>query len=307
MPTYNDIVNCQSIDDLLQWSAHPDHQGLDVHEVLSEFNQDNDNDQSDQAQQSFFWRRRPQPRNLRLPSWVARTSQLQEKPAIVLDIDETLGHSFHSSGQCKETTGCKPDLKLEFSRGNAYYFKCRPFLQKFLSDVSKWYEIWIFTAGTQNYGEKIAKGIEKLYGQNFFGRPDARRVFGRKYCTRVRGVGFVKDLRKFHRRPICIVDNSKISKTFQPTLGIDIESWYGKGDQKYDSWLYDYLPYLKKLSTEKRFSQWKHMIKKINCEVNGSGANKSRSTKRAADNTYCGRQKGVIVKRDDSTETSTSF
>merc|ERR1712038_1096793 len=246
MPTYNDIVNCQSIDDLLQWSAHPDHQGLDVHEVLSEFNQDNDNDQSDQAQQSFFWRRRPQPRNLRLPSWVARTSQLQEKPAIVLDIDETLGHSFHSSGQCKETTGCKPDLKLEFSRGTAYYFKCRPFLQKFLSDVSKWYEI-------------------------------------------------------------CIVDNSKISKTFQPTLGIDIESWYGKGDQKYDSWLYDYLPYLKKLSTEKRFSQWKHMIKKINCEVNGSGANKSRSTKRAADNTYCGRQKGVIVKRDDSTETSTSF
>jgi CTD small phosphatase-like protein 2 len=150
--------------------------------------------------------------NLRasLSTYFTKFVELPQKPGIkktlVLDLDETLIHSFESPlGKCEN-----------------FSFKVRPYLKELLEYASKRFEVVLFTAANKNYADSILKLIDpckELFNLRLY----------RENCI-LTNVGFVKDLRIFKNRQLkdlIIVDNSLISFAFQISNGIPILSWNG--------------------------------------------------------------------------------
>ena len=78
--------------------------------------------------------------NNNIPSIPFIKTSMKKKFCLVLDIDETISHS----------------LKLSFG----YYFLVRPGAICFLKEVSKYYEIIIFTSSPKNYADNILNKID---------------------------------------------------------------------------------------------------------------------------------------------------
>jgi len=105
----------------------------------------------------------------------------RKKPLLVLDLDETLIHSstYPINTECIYIE--------EFG----YYVYKRPFLDYFLTEVSKYYDIGIWSAGTDDYVETIIDMILPVDVDPIF-------VFGRSMCQLKNVDGyrvFVKPLR----------------------------------------------------------------------------------------------------------------
>ena len=79
-------------------------------------------------------------RNKNIPPIPFIRTSMKKKFCLVLDIDETISHS----------------LKLSFG----YYFLVRPGAIYFLKEVSKYYEIIIFTSSPKNYADNILNKID---------------------------------------------------------------------------------------------------------------------------------------------------
>merc|ERR1719163_1596511 len=96
----------------------------------------------------------------------------------------------------------------------------RPYLNEFLTELKKHFEVIVFTAGTKNYAKQILKWID----------PEHKKIdylLTRKHCIPVIQNGkviFVKDLRILNRRPanVVLVDNSAYSYAMQVDNGIPI-------------------------------------------------------------------------------------
>ena len=124
---------------------------------------------------------------------------------LVLDLDETLIH--FKSNPNDDSSGI-----LQF----------RPFLSEFLIGVSKYYELIVFTAATEDYANPIIDAIEKK-GIKF-----EYRLY--RIHTVVINNDFVKDLSRLGRdlsRTI-IVDNMEQNYKLQPENGITIRPFWGK-------------------------------------------------------------------------------
>ena len=134
---------------------------------------------------------------------------LNTKPSknytLVLDLDETLIH--FKSNPNDDSSGL-----LQF----------RPFLTEFLIGVSKYYELIVFTAATQDYANPIIDAIEKK-GISF-----EYRLY--RIHTVVINNDFVKDLSRLGRdlARIIIVDNMEQNYKLQPENGITIRPFWGK-------------------------------------------------------------------------------
>ena len=128
-----------------------------------------------------------------------------KKYTLVLDLDETLIH--FKSNPNDDSSGL-----LQF----------RPFLTEFLIGVSKYYELIVFTAATQDYANPIIDAIETK-GINF-----EYRLY--RIHTAVINNDFVKDLNKLGRdlSRIIIVDNMEQNYKLQPENGITIRPFWGK-------------------------------------------------------------------------------
>ena len=124
---------------------------------------------------------------------------------LVLDLDETLIH--FKSNPNDDSSGL-----LQF----------RPFLAEFLLGVSKYYELIVFTAATQDYANPIIDAIEKK-GIKF-----EYRLY--RIHTVVINNDFVKDLNRLGRdlSRIIIVDNMEQNYKLQPDNGITIRPFWGK-------------------------------------------------------------------------------
>ena len=133
------------------------------------------------------------------------------KYTLVLDLDETLIHYI--------------------SDNDSAYIQIRPGAEEFLKDLSKYYEIIIFTAALQTYADLVIDGID----------PDGV-ITDRLYRQHTVSVGNanIKDLDKIGRnlKHVIIIDNFMENFSLQPKNGLNIIDFEGN---EYD----DELNYLK--------------------------------------------------------------
>ena len=125
--------------------------------------------------------------------------------SLILDLDETLIH-FKVSNE-DESEGI---------------LQIRPGIVPFLEQVGKYYELIVFTAATQDYGDLLIDSIEEntLYFEHRFYRQH----------TVIMGNDFVKDLTRIGRPldKIIIVDNMPQNFRLQKENGINIKAFWGE-------------------------------------------------------------------------------
>ena len=125
--------------------------------------------------------------------------------SLILDLDETLVHFKINSDDDTEGT-----------------LQIRPGIMPFLDEVGKYYELIVFTAATQDYGDLLIDAIEEnnVYFEHRFYRQH----------TVIIGNDFVKDLNRIGRPidKIIIVDNMPQNFRLQKENGINIKAFWGE-------------------------------------------------------------------------------
>ena len=156
------------------------------------------------------------------------------KKTLLLDLDETLVHSSFMPFD-------KSDIILKVEFDEAMYnihVLVRPDVNEFLTEVSKYFELVIFTASLSNYASPLIDILDPQKLCSF-------RLY-REHCTYVNGL-YVKDLKRIGRdmKSLILLDNSPISYAFTVENGLPILSWI---NDKQDKELTKYIPILKFLS-----------------------------------------------------------
>lgn len=103
------------------------------------------------------------------------------------------------------------------------YVTTRPFLEYFLREMSRLFEITVFTAAREDYADVI---IDELDKHNYI----SNRLY-RRHMTKLNGVS-IKDLSMIGRdltRTI-IIDNIEENYMKQPENGVKIPSFFGVQD-----------------------------------------------------------------------------
>lgn len=153
------------------------------------------------------------------------------RKCLVLDLDETLVHSSF------ERVDCSFSLPIELD-GQQYpvYVLKRPFVDEFITECAKYYELVIFTASLSEYANPVIDTLDKkgLIKHRLF----------RESCVFHEGQAYVKDLSRLGRelKDCIIIDNSPLSYLFDPNNAIGCTSWFG---DEMDTELLDLLPVLK--------------------------------------------------------------
>lgn len=155
---------------------------------------------------------------------------IDERPILVLDLDETLIHSNFqpiSNPDFICTYGEEHNKQLN-------YVRIRPGARELLNYLSLFYQIVIFTAGIERYAKEV---IQKLDTQKV-----VSKVFYRDSCI-PSNRGYIKDLRVISSclSRVIIVDNNPISFYVQPENGIECTTWI---DDDFDSELFFLTNYL---------------------------------------------------------------
>jgi len=149
---------------------------------------------------------------------------------LVLDLDETLVHSSF-----KPVRDADYIVPVDIDRiVYKVYVRKRPFVDEFLMQCAKDYEVVVFTASLSKYANPLLDMLD-------VNKVVTHRLF-RESCVFHRQA-YVKDLTKLGRKmqDIIIVDNSALSYAFQPKNAIPITSWFN--DRK-DIELRELLPVL---------------------------------------------------------------
>merc|ERR1719189_298927 len=159
------------------------------------------------------------------------------KNTLVLDLDETL---VHCTTEAFEVKG-KPDAVFEVTfNGVDYtvYMNKRPYLDAFLDEVSKWFEVVVFTASQKCYADKLLETIDPE------GKRIAHRLF-RGSCAHYMD-NFLKPLGILGRelKNCVIIDNSPQCFAFEVDSGIPCTSWF---DDQRDNELMRLMPYLREM------------------------------------------------------------
>lgn len=116
------------------------------------------------------------------------------KKKLVLDLDETLIHSIsRSTSNSNNAQSHLVEVKFQISGiSTLYYVHKRPYCDLFLSKVSKWYDLVIFTASMKEYADPVIDWLETSFRGKF-----TKRLY-RNDCILRDGVGYIKDLSVVH-------------------------------------------------------------------------------------------------------------
>ena len=165
----------------------------------------------------------------------------ENKKILILDLDETLIHSSFQPLQINNKI-IKPDIHFKiffnFKYHDIFVYK-RPFLNKFLKEMNKIFNIYVFTASIKKYAKPLLNILDK---HNYI-----IKKFYRESCCLSEGK-FIKDLRllNLNLNDVIILDNNPISYKFNKKNGIPIKSWHF---DKNDNELLKIIPFLNYLST----------------------------------------------------------
>ena len=141
---------------------------------------------------------------------------------LVFDMDETMVSARFKN---RLPEGFVTNFAIDF-QGSPIHVRVRPYLQDCLDRLSQLYEIIVFTAGAQEYADKILDQID----------PERKIIKKRLYrqdCIQL-GEYFVKDLDVFidrEKENIIIVDNSIMSFAFDLDNGVPIQSFMGNEEE----------------------------------------------------------------------------
>ncbi|XP_075253566.1 CTD nuclear envelope phosphatase 1A-like [Convolutriloba macropyga] len=177
---------------------------------------------------------------------------------LVLDLDETLIHSHHDglpgpqvqstagavhsalTGRVAPGDGQPPDFVLRVvidQQPVRFSVHKRPHVDYFLSVVSKWYKLVVFTASMEVYGSSVADKLDDNKGI-------LKRRFFRQHCSLDHGsYSYSKDLRIVHSDmcSVILLDNSPSAYRNYKSNAIPIKSWFGDSS---DTCLLNLLPFL---------------------------------------------------------------
>lgn len=150
----------------------------------------------------------------------------QFRRTLVLDLDETLVHCrAEGESDCQSV----PDFKLQLENQNCGQTDIqgffRPYCKEFISELSKLYEIVIFTAASEEYANKVIDYIDPQ------GEYISHRLF-RNSCVEKSGL-HIKDLRVLLDRDlkdVIFVDNFIYSYAFHLENGVPILPYFGSKD-----------------------------------------------------------------------------
>ena len=155
----------------------------------------------------------------------------QKKKLLLIDLDETLIHSeFRNKNNYKEldlftrTSKCQSKTFSYSDENYIYYMDVffRPHLKQFLSEVSKYFDLAIFTAAMKGYADTIIDFIDPHY--KFF----QFRLY-REACIPIQDRLYIKDLRiieNYDPKNVILMDNSLYSFMNQPSNGMLVNSFY---------------------------------------------------------------------------------
>lgn len=187
----------------------------------------------------------------RQPSYTALSQPLSELPqkTLIIDLDETLIHSMAKGGRM--STGHMVEVRLDSPVNAAggvigpqvpilYYVHKRPHCDEFLRKVrrnvylsklslrrtnaqiqiSKWYNLIVFTASVQEYADPVIDWLE-LERKYFSAR------YYRQHCT-YRSGAYIKDLSTVEPdlSKVMILDNSPLSYIFHEGSSNQLRSGY---------------------------------------------------------------------------------
>ncbi len=155
--------------------------------------------------------------------------QFVEKPTLVIDLDLTLVYSSITPMKEYDFT---IEVTKDKSSSTKIYFLKRPYLLQFLSELSEFYEIIIFSAAIMEYTIKTIKNID----------PEGKYVYavlGRTYCQAFTQGGvskdlFVKNLSILGRnmKRTLLIDDKEYSFIMNPENGQIVSKFTGsKNDQ----------------------------------------------------------------------------
>ncbi|KAG0659188.1 Nuclear envelope morphology protein 1 [Maudiozyma exigua] len=177
------------------------------------------------------------------------------KKTLVIDLDETLIHSVsRGTTHINSSQGHIIEVKFSISGiSTLYYVHKRPYCDLFLTKVSEWYNIVIFTASMKEYADPVIDWLETTLPNSTF----SKRLY-RNDCTLRDGVGYIKDLsiltkmntssripvQEVGLNEIIIIDNSPVSYAMNVDNAIQVEGWIN--DQS-DTDLLNLIPLLESL------------------------------------------------------------
>ena len=155
----------------------------------------------------------------------------EKKKLLLIDLDETLIHSeFRNKNNYKEldlftsTSKCH-SRTFSYSDENYIYYMdvfFRPHLKQFLSEVSKYFDLAIFTAAMKGYADTIIAFIDphkKIFEFRLY----------REACIPIQDRLYIKDLRiikDYDPKNVILMDNSLYSFMNQPSNGMLVNSFY---------------------------------------------------------------------------------
>ncbi|PVU97931.1 hypothetical protein BB561_000191 [Smittium simulii] len=156
------------------------------------------------------------------------------RKCLVLDLDETLVHSSFKPID-------SPDFIVPvtlYGQHHDVFVSKRPNVDKFLLELSRYYEIVVFTASLSMYADPVMDLLDIHH-------VITHRLF-RESCS-LYNMNYVKDLSRLGRplTDVIIIDNSPASYLFHPQNAISVTSWF---NDPHDSELLDILPFLISLS-----------------------------------------------------------
>ncbi|ODN73172.1 hypothetical protein, variant [Cryptococcus amylolentus CBS 6039] len=156
------------------------------------------------------------------------------RKCLVLDLDETL---LHSSFKQLPAADYIVPVEIESQVHNVYVIK-RPGVDRFLTEMARYYEIVVFTASLSKYADPV---LDMLDPHGVV----SHRLF-RESCYNHKG-NYVKDLSQLGRdiHTSIIIDNSPASYIFHPNNAVPVSTWFS---DPHDSELTDLVPFLADLS-----------------------------------------------------------
>ena len=154
-----------------------------------------------------------------------------KKKLLILDLDETLIHSeFRNKDNYKDLDQLRKNSKclskiFSYSDDNYDYYIdvfFRPYLKEFLNEVSKYFDLAIFTAAMKGYADTIIDYIDPKNQYFQF------RLY-RNACIPIQQRLYIKDLRiikNYDPMNVILMDNSLYSFMNQPSNGMLVNSFY---------------------------------------------------------------------------------